>query len=505
MTNRIPVNSVKLSTLPDCNKKKKKVKRLSKFEQISNVLLQQPHEQQGFSGFSVTFMFSSTSPTGTNNHGNLHYPFVKIVIKQAVRNIVKISYTGELLPFKQLQNSHATTINTTHANGLLTLLQSLSRSFNQCQQRLHSTQQLQQQTTLQLHAWKDTATKLEQSWQDEKDETLHNYLILLNRVKADLRSTKEELSRQKQLNQVLKQNAKHRGPNNISSRTTSIASSSSSSLLQNTSAKRRTPLGDNGGVLFDYEDEHDCAHFEEHEIDALAAGKRVKTTPSNKNSTNNLVVSTSSSTTQTDEKKPAKDEFCRQSSISSHQSTITAATHVTSSQTLVPQQSTHVNESQIPTLANPYNNELWIFPKDDNFKNHASQLSSLISSSPRKSQTSSSQMTTSLTSPPSASSSTTTTNGTSPSPMPSKQRGATKSISSSSTYLSSPLSSSLRKKRKAQNDDGNNRGDRVNRHLGSQIIAESDHSNVDHDNHNDKKDYPINGSRKKKRVRIKET
>ena len=491
MTNRILVDSVKLSTLPDQNEKKQKAKRLSKFDQISNVLLQ-PQDQQFFN-VTVTFMFSNSPLAG--NNGSLHSPFVKIVIKQAVTNIVKISYTGELLPFKQLQTSDA--INTTHTNGILTLLQSLTRSFNQCQQRLNSTELILQQTTQQLHAWKHTATKLEQSWQDEKDETLHNYLILLNSVKADLRSSKEELSRQKQLNQVMKQNAKHRGLNTTSTRTTLTSSLSSSSSLQNISARRRIPRGDNEGVLFDHEDEHDCAHFEEHEIDALAAGKRIKTPPSNKNSTNNLLICTSKSTSQVDEKKQAKDKFCRQSSVSSHQSTITAATHVTSSQTLAPQPLTNLNESQIPTLPNPYNNELWIFPKDDNFKNHASQLSSLISSSPRKSQTSSSPIM-SQTSPPSASSST-TTNGTSSSPVPPKQRGAKKSISSSSTYLSSPLSSSLRKKRKAENG-GNKRGDRVNRGLGSQIIAENDDTNEADD-----MDSPTNGSRKKKRVRIKET
>lgn len=48
-----------------------------------------------------------------------------------------------------------------------------------------------------MTGWKDTATKLDDKWQKEKDGLTERFLVLYNRVKSDLRDAKKELSDEK--------------------------------------------------------------------------------------------------------------------------------------------------------------------------------------------------------------------------------------------------------------------------------------------------------------------
>lgn len=53
-----------------------------------------------------------------------------------------------------------------------------------------------------VKAWKDTAEKLEGVWQGEKDELLDRFLVLLNRVKGDLRDTRKELEEERKKKEI---------------------------------------------------------------------------------------------------------------------------------------------------------------------------------------------------------------------------------------------------------------------------------------------------------------
>ena len=48
-----------------------------------------------------------------------------------------------------------------------------------------------------MTGWKDTASKLDDKWQKEKDGLTERFLVLYNRVKSDLRDAKKELSDEK--------------------------------------------------------------------------------------------------------------------------------------------------------------------------------------------------------------------------------------------------------------------------------------------------------------------
>ena len=48
-----------------------------------------------------------------------------------------------------------------------------------------------------MTGWKDTASKLDNKWQKEKDGLTERFLVLYNRVKSDLRDAKKELSDEK--------------------------------------------------------------------------------------------------------------------------------------------------------------------------------------------------------------------------------------------------------------------------------------------------------------------
>ena len=408
----------------------------NKLHQVANLLLNTPPQ------FNIVYTYNN------HNHNPHQYyqpqprtdnaandPFVKIVVKQAVSNIVKILYMGELISYHSFHHVNKTTLptstllptasnnnnnnnttcynnnsnssNTNNDNGMLLLLQSISNSYNQSQQLLHQTKQTQIKTQTQLYFWKDTATKLEQSWQDEKNELLQNYLVLLNSIKGHLRIVKDELKcvqekntvLMKQLEEYRKLNTVH-SSNNVHGHTTAglqlsgcnrnkslltksastsvvslssavggVVSSSSSSSNSSTilHTKRSKP---DKSIVLDHEDEHDCAQFEEYEIDALASGKRIKTPPASavvKNKSKKLRFTLDSTNgndydSGDDDASNNKDENKNNNSSSNEHHNIKDVTKQQSSTTTSINEDGEEISQKISVLANPFTKDLMIFP-----------------------------------------------------------------------------------------------------------------------------------------------
>jgi hypothetical protein len=104
------------------------------------------------------------------------------------------------------------------------------------------------------NAWKDAATKLSiEHWKDEKEQLMNRFLILLNRVKGDLRTANGKVSEETQKYQVLQEKY------------------------------RRLELELNKGreLVVDHIDEHDANIYDDVEVMKLAAGDRVDGSTSN--------------------------------------------------------------------------------------------------------------------------------------------------------------------------------------------------------------------------------
>ena len=137
-----------------------------------------------------------------------HHDCIKILIKQTIKKLVRVVYTGQLLPSTttstSLSSSSCTHTNSTNLQtNLLSLVHSITTSYNQSLTNITTLQNQNKTLQKQLNGWKDTATKLDNEWQDEKDETLANFLVLYNQMKKDYRSVKEELKSEKKKNLLL--------------------------------------------------------------------------------------------------------------------------------------------------------------------------------------------------------------------------------------------------------------------------------------------------------------
>eukprot|EP00550_Attheya_septentrionalis_P004968 CAMPEP_0198297086 /NCGR_PEP_ID=MMETSP1449-20131203/35360_1 /TAXON_ID=420275 /ORGANISM="Attheya septentrionalis, Strain CCMP2084" /LENGTH=482 /DNA_ID=CAMNT_0043997911 /DNA_START=132 /DNA_END=1577 /DNA_ORIENTATION=+ len=84
------------------------------------------------------------------------------------------------------------------------LLGNVLREFSN---ELDMTKRQSEQVASELAAWKDTATQLDAKWQTEKDELTQRFLVLLNRVKGDLRRTKNDLQRAQDIAKATPTNA----------------------------------------------------------------------------------------------------------------------------------------------------------------------------------------------------------------------------------------------------------------------------------------------------------
>ncbi len=123
---------------------------------------------------------------------------------------------------------------------------SLSQSLKKAQSEIKKLKSEKEQIMLELAKWKDTAMKLENAWDQEKTELFQNFLTLYNRVKAELRKTRNEL-REQTLNPVVLSNNKLKRQSNVNS----------------------SPSKQND--IIDHVEEHDILHFDPDEVDRLAS------------------------------------------------------------------------------------------------------------------------------------------------------------------------------------------------------------------------------------------
>eukprot|EP00978_Attheya_sp_CCMP212_P008171 scaffold19088_cov53-Attheya_sp.AAC.5 len=83
----------------------------------------------------------------------------------------------------------------------------LGNFLRESSNELDVTKRQSEQVASELAAWKDTATQLDAKWQTEKDELTQRFLVLLNRVKGDLRRTKNNLQRAQDIAKATPTNA----------------------------------------------------------------------------------------------------------------------------------------------------------------------------------------------------------------------------------------------------------------------------------------------------------
>ena len=98
------------------------------------------------------------------------------------------------------------------------------------------------------NAWKDAATKLSiEQWKNEREQLMNRFLILLNRVKGDLRTANEKNNQETQKYAVLNEKYK----------------------------RLELELNKGRELVVDHIDEHDDNIFDDREVMRLAAGDRV--------------------------------------------------------------------------------------------------------------------------------------------------------------------------------------------------------------------------------------
>lgn len=217
-----------------------------KMKKIASYIVEQPSD--------VSILYQCLNEKDDNITKHIHPDFgahdykdtviVKMVIKQSIGSTVRIVWNGRLYysrPKKkkeglyQKQNNrrnHEKKLN--NAMEFIRVLASELRASNDKIKQLH---QDQLKLESQLLSWKETAEKLGGSWQEEKDSLLSRYLVLLNRVKGDLRSVQKELKEGKR-----KTRTHEKEPHDVQKK----------------------------GRLVDYEDEHDLEVFDPEEARRLA-------------------------------------------------------------------------------------------------------------------------------------------------------------------------------------------------------------------------------------------
>ncbi len=266
--NRITVDTIKLPFAMQVmyeDLESEQEKNQAKFEWLTDILLQNKKDvtivyEQSYN----STRYSDSQSNSYNGIDGEDYNFIKITIKQAERGMVRIVYSGELLPSRAIHrdDNNSYTIETElsgstrdnrRQNNVMDFLHSIATSYNQSMAQIDTLQNQHKKLKKELLSWKDTATKLQQSWQNEKDDTLQRYLVLLNRVKSDLRCAKDELKKEKDKQALLERK--------FSSRSATLTNS------------QRGPPGREAVV--DHDDEHDVEMFDEYEVSQLAQGKRV--------------------------------------------------------------------------------------------------------------------------------------------------------------------------------------------------------------------------------------
>mmetsp|Transcript_9227 Transcript_9227/g.20668 ORF Transcript_9227/g.20668 Transcript_9227/m.20668 type:complete len:487 (+) Transcript_9227:113-1573(+) len=107
-------------------------------------------------------------------------PKVKMVVRERLESgVVKVVWSGYLS-------------SSSSANGFL-FVSSLTCSLRDANIDIVQLRTELDKAKADMVGWKDTATKLDDKWQKEKDDLTERFLVLYNRVKKDLRNTRKEL------------------------------------------------------------------------------------------------------------------------------------------------------------------------------------------------------------------------------------------------------------------------------------------------------------------------
>jgi len=185
---------------------------------------------------------------------------VKVVIKQSIDKVVRYVYSGDLESIQNYNQHDKTTKTNRYQNdNVMTFIYSITNALQQSKFKNEHMELEKSELMKQLHSWQDTATKLDKSWQKEKEDTLNRYLVLLNHCKQDLRTAKNKLQdSQQKYNDLLRQTQE----------TSDKSSGQSTGKVQDQEQEQKE-------AVIDYEDEHDIEIFDEDEINLLARGKRV--------------------------------------------------------------------------------------------------------------------------------------------------------------------------------------------------------------------------------------
>ncbi len=132
--------------------------------------------------------------------------------------------------------------------GTLKLFTQISSSLQNAQSQIAFLETNRQSLERNLHSWKETASRLHRDhWVQEKEELMGNCLVLLNRVKSDLRQSRQKINEEKQRYNILEAKIKE---------------------LRTEYEKRR--------MVVDHEDDHDVEIFSEQDVDQLAMGVRIQ-------------------------------------------------------------------------------------------------------------------------------------------------------------------------------------------------------------------------------------
>ena len=337
---------------------------------------------------------------------------IKILIKQSIQNIVRVVYSGKLIIIPSSSSSSSSSQSVPQQqqqnNNVMSFLHSLSTTINESQSTIQSIKQQNIKLQQELIAWKDTAMELEQTWQSDKDETMENFLVLLNRVKADYRKVVHELK-------LVKDNKEEEGGSSYrvqdssshqqkqqKQQSSSLSSSLSSTMLRSKSSgsggKRKNkdtvssavevaPMksnlkGGNTPVIHN----HNTSLFDEHEAALLARGKRVYDNIDHSFSSTPLTLSQNKKKAKVDENiektnngtiTNATTNLQRQSTVSSHQSAITTITNSTADIESSSQRQSQ--ESAMTIRSNPLTGVIEMWNTDELFKdnNNNSQISSV--------------------------------------------------------------------------------------------------------------------------------
>ena len=230
------------------------------------------------SNFTVSYvLIHHKRPNKRTNHNNINIDSKVTTIQMTIRQELKngqflklwkgmlrkktkqeIEYNNtkkeeEKILIKDDKKSHHGIMNHNHNNDIsLEFSISLSQSLKKAQSEITKLKKEKEQIMFEVTKWKDTALKLETAWDQEKTELFENFLTLYNRVKGELRKTRNELKEQK---------LKH---------PTIVGLSNKFKRPSNTVVNTTSPSKQQNNDIIDHVEEHDILHFDPDEVDRLA-------------------------------------------------------------------------------------------------------------------------------------------------------------------------------------------------------------------------------------------